>query len=226
MNKRLKEANKLVDKAKLYNLKEGASILKKAPASKFDESVDLSIKLNINPKEVSQSVRGAVVLPHGTGKKIRVAVFCKEQHLSQAKEAGADIAGDADLIEKVSGGFLDFDVAIATPDMMKEIAKLGRLLGPRGLMPSPKAGTVTNDVAKAIKEVKAGKVEFKMDKLGCINISVGKRSFSEEAIVENASKVIEAINHARPSQGKGKFLKRISISTTMGPGIWVDPDLF
>lgn len=216
----------MVDKSKLYDLKEAFSILKKTPASKFDESVDLSIKLNVDPKEISQSIRGAVVLPHGTGKKIRVAVFCKQQHLSQAREAGADIAGDADLIEKVSGGFLDFDVAVATPDMMKEMAKLGRLLGPRGLMPSPKAGTVTNDVAKAVKEVKAGKVEFKMDKLGCINISVGKRSFSEEAIIENASKLIGAINQAKPPQIKGRFLKRISISTTMGPGIKVDPNLF
>lgn len=226
MNKRLKEANKLVDKSKLYSLKEVVSILKRTPAPKFDESVDLSMKLNVDPKEISQSIRGAVVLPHGTGKKIRVAVFCKQQHLSQAKEAGADIVGGADLIEKVSGGFLDFDVAIATPDMMKEMGKLGRLLGPRGLMPSPKAGTVTDDVAKAIKEVKAGKVEFKMDKLGCINISVGKRSFSEEAIVENASRLIGAVNQARPPQVKGRFLKSVSMSTTMGPGIKLDPNLF
>lgn len=226
MNKRLKEANKLVDKSKLYSLKEVVSILKRTPAPKFDESIDLSMKLNVDPKEISQSIRGAVVLPHGTGKKIRVAVFCKQQHLSQAKEAGADIVGGADLIEKVSGGFLDFDVAIATPDMMKEMGKLGRLLGPRGLMPSPKAGTVTNDVAKAIKEVKAGKVEFKMDKLGCINISVGKRSFSEEAIVENASRLIGAVNQARPPQVKGRFLKSVSMSTTMGPGIKLDPNLF
>lgn len=226
MSKRLKEANMLVDKSKLYSLKEAVSILKKTPAPKFDESVDLSIKLNVDLKEISQSIRGVVVLPHGTGKKIRVAVFCKQEHMSQAKEAGADIIGGADLIEKVSGGFLDFDIAITTPDMMKEMGKLGKLLGPRGLMPSPKVGTVTNDVAKAIEEVKAGKVEFKMDKLGCINISVGKRSFNEEAIVENASRLIGAVNQARPSQVKGIFLASISMSTTMGPGIKLDPNLF
>lgn len=226
MSKRLKEANQLVDKRKLYSLKEVVSILKKTPAPKFDESVDLSIKLNIDSKEISQSIRGAVVLPHGTGKKIRVAVFCKPEHTAQAKEAGADVIGGADLIEKVSQGFLDFDVTVATPDIMKEMAKLGKVLGPRGLMPSPKAGTVTNDVAKAINEIKSGKVEFKMDKLGCINISIGKRSFSEEAIIENASRLIGAINQASPPQAKGRFLKRISISTTMGPGIKLDPNLF
>lgn len=226
MSKRLKEAKQLVDKTKLYSLREVVSILKKTPAPKFDESIDLSIRLNVNPKEVSQSIRGVVVLPHGTGKKIRVAVFCKQEHIAQAKEAGADIVGGADLIEKVSQGFLDFDVAVATLDMMKEMSKLGKVLGPRGLMPSPKAGTVTNDVAKAIKEIKTGKVEFKMDKLGCINISVGKRSFSEEAVVENASRLIGAINQARPPQVKGRFLKRISMSTTMGPGVKIDPNLF
>lgn len=215
-----------MDKSKLYSLKEAVSILKKTPTVKFDESVDLSIKLNLDPKEISQSVRGAVVLPHGTGKKIRVAVFCKQQHLSQARQAGADIMGGADLIEKVNSGFLDFDVAIATPEMMKEMGRLGKLLGPRGLMPNPKAGTVTNDVEKAIKEVKAGKVEFKMDKLGCINISVGRRSFSEEAIIENASRMIGAINQARPPQVKGRFLRCITISTTMGPGIKIDPNQF
>ena len=226
MSKRLKEANKLIEKDRLYNLQEAVSILKKAPAAKFDESVDLSIKLNIDPKEISQSVRGSVVLPHGTGKKIRVAVFCKGEHASQAKDAGADIVGDQDLVEKVSGGFLDFDVAVATPDMMKEMGKLGRVLGPRGLMPSPKAGTVTNDVAKAINDVKAGKVEFKMDKLGCINNSVGKCSFAEKAITENIKRLVNAVIQIRPPQVKGKFISNISISTTMGPGIKVDTSLF
>jgi large subunit ribosomal protein L1 len=226
MSKRLQEANKLVDKDKVYNLQEAVSILKKTPAAKFDESVDISIKLNIDPKEVSQSIRGSVVLPHGTGKKIRVAVFCKGEHASQAKNAGADIVGGPDLIEKVSGGFMDFDVAVATPDMMKEMAKLGRVLGPRGLMPSPKAGTVTNDVAKAVNDVKAGKVEFKMDKLGCINNSVGKRSFSEEAIAENTKSLLDAIIQIRPPQIKGKFIGSVSISTTMGPGLKLDTSLF
>jgi len=220
--KRLQEANKMVDKSKLYILKEAISVLKNTPAVKFDESVDLSIKLNIDPKETSQPVRGSVSLPHGTGKKVRVAVFCKGEHLSQANEAGADVAGSEDLIKKVNTGFLDFDIAIATPDMMKEMGKLGKVLGPRGLMPSPKAGTVTNDIAKAITEAKAGKIEFKMDKLGCINIAVGKRSFNEDAILENAKTVISAITQAKPAQVKGKFFKNVSISTTMGPGIRLD----
>ncbi|NQT90887.1 MAG: 50S ribosomal protein L1 [Candidatus Omnitrophica bacterium] len=219
MSKRLKEAGDMIDKAKSYSLKEAVSMLKLIPAPKFDESIDLSIKLDINPKEINQSIRGAIVLPHGTGKNIRVAVFCKEQHASEAKEAGADIVGDADLIDKVNSGFLDFDVAVATPDMMRDMGRLGKVLGPRGLMPSPKAGTVTNEVAKAIKEVKAGKVEFKMDKLACINIAVGKRSFNDDAIIENATKLIDAVTHAKPPQVKGKFVKSISISTTMGPGI-------
>jgi len=220
--KRLQEANKMVDKSKLYTLKEAVSVLKNTPAVKFDESVDLSIKLNINPKETSQSIRGSVSLPHGTGKKVRIAVFCQGEHVSQANEAGADLVGSDDLVKKISGGFLDFDIAIATPDMMKELGKLGKILGPRGLMPSPKAGTVTNDIAKAVTEAKAGKIEFKMDKLSCINIAVGKRSFNEDAILQNAKSVISAIAKAQPAQVKGKFFKNVSISTTMGPGIRLD----
>ncbi|NQT95306.1 MAG: 50S ribosomal protein L1 [Candidatus Omnitrophica bacterium] len=226
MGKRIKEANKLVDKNKAYKLIEAISILKQTPAPKFDESIDLSIKLNIDPKETSQPVRGSVVLPHGTGKKVRVAVFCKGEHESKAKEAGADIVGSDELIDKVSNGFLDFDVCVATPDMMKEMGKLGRVLGPRGLMPSPKAGTVTNDVAKAIDEVKAGKVEFRMDKLACINMTVGKRSFSEDFISQNATSIINAVIQSRPPQVKGRFFKSISISTTMGPGIRLDAASF
>jgi len=220
--KRLQEANKMVDKSKLYTLKEAISVLKNTPAVKFDESVDLSIKLNIDPKETSQSIRGSVSLPHGTGKKVRIAVFCQGEHVSQANEAGADLVGSDDLVKKISGGFLDFDIAIATPDMMRELGKLGKILGPRGLMPSPKAGTVTNDIAKAVTEAKAGKIEFKMDKLSCINIAVGKRSFNEDAILQNAKSVISAIAKAQPAQVKGKFFKNVSISTTMGPGIRLD----
>jgi large subunit ribosomal protein L1 len=226
MSKRLKQASELLDKTKFYKLNEAVSILKNSPAVKFDESFDLAIKLNLDTKELSQSIRGSVVLPHGTGKKIRVAVFCKGDQAHKAKEAGADIVGSEDLIEKVLGGFLDFDVAVAIPDMMKDISKLGKILGPRGLMPSPKAGTVTNDVVKAVNEVKAGKVEFKMDKLGCINMTIAKKSFKEDAIVENATCVIKAVVNARPSSVKGKFLKNISISTTMGPGIRLDLSVF
>ena len=209
MNKRLKQANNLFEKTKLYKLNEAVTILKNSPAVKFDESVDLAIKLNLDVKELSQSIRGSVVLPHGTGKKIRVAVFCKGDLARKAMEAGADTVGAEDLIQKVMNGFLDFDTAIATPDMMKDMSKLGKVLGPRGLMPSPKAGTVTNDVEKAIAEVKAGKVEFKMDKLGCINMTIAKRSFNNDAIVENAESIIKAVTHARPAQVKGKFLKNI-----------------
>ncbi|MFH1868266.1 MAG: 50S ribosomal protein L1 [Candidatus Omnitrophota bacterium] len=224
MSKRLKEARKPIDNKKLYSINDAVAALKDFPAVKFDESVDLSIKLNLNPKEISQSIRGSVVLPHGTGKKIRVAVFCKGEYVSQAKEAGADIVGSDDLIDKINAGFMDFDVAVATPDIMKDLARLGKVLGPRGLMPSPKAGTVTNDIAKTVKEVKAGKVEFKMDKLGCINMSVGKRSFSEKAIIENTNKLISSILQAKPPQVKGKFFSNVSISTTMGPGIKLNTD--
>ena len=222
MSKRLKEARKLVEKDKLYSLKESVAILKKAPAVKFDESVDLSIKLNVDVKEASLAVRGLVVLPHGSGKKVRVAVFCKGEMAVAAREAGADIIGGDDLINKVNGGFTDFDIAIATPDMMRDMAKLGKVLGPRGLMPSPKAGTVTMDLAKAVKEVKAGKIEFKMDKLGCVNVSVGRRSFAEDALIDNAKTVLDAVNHAKPASVKGKFLKGVSISSTMGPGVRLD----
>ena len=222
MNKRLKQASVLFDKKKPYKLDEAVAILKKSPAVKFDESVDLAIKLNLDAKELSQSIRGSVVLPHGTGKKIRVAVFCKGDMARRAKEAGADVAGGDDLIQQVMNGFLDFDTAIAMPDMMKDMSRLGKVLGPRGLMPSPKAGTVTNDIEKAITEVKAGKIEFKMDKLGCVNMTIAKISFNDNAIVENAESVIKAVSRARPTQAKGKFIRNISISTTMGPGVKLD----
>ena len=226
MSKRLKEANKLMDKSKLYSLDEAITTLKSVPTAKFNEGIDLAIKLNLSTKELSQSIRGSVLLPHGTGKTIKVAVFCKGEQAIKAREAGADFVGADDLIEKVAGGFLDFDTVIAMPEMMKDISKLGKILGPRGLMPSPKAGTVTNDVEKAIQEVRAGKVEFKMDKLGCINMTVAKLSFDVEAIVENAKSVISSIIHVKPPGVKGKFLRGISVSTTMGPGIRLDPSKY
>ena len=222
ISKRMKEANKLVEQAKFYKLEEAVAILKKSPQPKFDQSVDVSIKLNLDLKDKPQPVRGTVVLPHGTGKSVKVAVFCKEKNQKAAKEAGADYVGEEDLIKKVSEGFMDFNVAIATPDMMKDLAKLGKLLGPRGLMPTPKAGTVTEDVAKAVKEVKKGKIEFKMDKSGCINLAVAKISFDEKAICENAKELIEAIRHNKPAHVKVQFIKNISLSTTMGPGIKLD----
>lgn len=188
-------------------------------ATKFDNSVDLHFNLSVDPKKSEQMVRGTVVLPHGTGKKLRVAVFCKGEHESIAKDAGADYVGGSDLIEKVTGGFLDFDCAIATPEMMKDLSRLGKVLGPRGLMPSPKTGTVTNDIAKAIADVKKGKVEFRVDKQGGVHIAVGKISFDEDKLYDNASKVIEALAEARPASVKGKFIKSLFISSTMNPGL-------
>ncbi len=222
MSKRIKEARKLMEPAKFYKLEEAVSILKKAPPTKFDQSVDVSIKLDLDLKEKPQPIRGIVVLPHGTGKSVKVAVFCKEKDQKAAKEAGADFIGDEDLMKKVNEGFLDFNVAIATPEMMKDLARLGKILGPRGLMPTPKAGTVTQDIANAVKEIKKGRLEFKMDKMGCINMAVGKISFKETAICENIRALAEAVKHNKPAHAKGQFIKNISISTTMGPGVKLD----
>jgi large subunit ribosomal protein L1 len=218
-SKRYKEADKQREEAKVYALKEAISVLKKMPMPKFDSSVDLHFHLGVDVKNSDQMVRGTVVLPHGTGKKIRIAVFCKGEHEGAAREAGADHVGGLELIEKVGNGFLDFDCAIATPDMMKDLSKLGKVLGPRGLMPSPKTGTVTNDIAKAIADVKKGKVEFRVDKQAGIHLSVGKMSFAEDKLLENASRIIEALNEAKPASVKGKFIKSAAISASMLPGL-------
>ncbi len=218
-SKRYKESEKQVDRAKTYQLKEAVSLLKKMPPPKFDSSVELHFHLNIDPKKSDQMVRGTVVLPHGTGKKIKIAVFCRGEHERIAREAQADLVGANDLIDKVAGGAIDFDCAIATPEMMKDLSKLGKVLGPRGLMPSPKTGTVTNDIAKAIEDVKKGKVEFRVDKQCGIHLAVGKVSFSEEKIYDNANRVIEALNEARPASVKGRFVKSAFISATMNPGL-------
>ena len=218
-SKRYKESVKEVDIAKRYQLREAIGILKKMKPPKFDASVDLHFSLNIDSKKSDQMVRGTVVLPHGTGKKVRVAVFCKGEHETIARDANADYVGGSELIDKVAGGFLDFDCAIATPEMMKDLSKLGKVLGPRGLMPSPKTGTVTNDIAKAIDDVRKGKVEFRVDKQGGIHLSVGKSSFDEGKIYDNASRVIESINEAKPASVKGKFVRSLSISTSMNPGL-------
>lgn len=217
-SKRYKEMAKQIDKTKTYEIKDAISILKRLSPIKFDGSVDLHFQLNIDPKKSDQMVRGTALLPHGTGKKIRVAVFCKGEHERIARDAGADYVGADELIDKVASGFLDFDCVIATPDIMKDLSRLGKILGPRGLMPSPKTGTVTNDIAKAIEEVKKGKIEFRVDKQGGIHLSVGKISFDEEKLHENASCVIEALNEARPQSIKGKFIKSLFISSTMNPG--------
>jgi large subunit ribosomal protein L1 len=218
-SKRYKTIENLADKNKTYNLKDAISLLKKMATTKFDSSVDLHFYLSIDPKKSEQMVRGTVILPHGTGKKIRIAVFCKGEQEKIAREAGAEYVGANELIDKVAAGFLDFDCAVATPEMMKDLAKLGRVLGPRGLMPSPKSQTVTNDVKKAIEDLRKGKVEFKVDKQSGVHLSVGKVGFEEDKLYDNAFRVIEALNEARPSSVKGKFLKSCFISSTMSPAI-------
>jgi large subunit ribosomal protein L1 len=218
-SKRYQASQKLTQEAKPLSLKEAISMLKKLSLPKFDGSIDLHFHLNVDTKKSDQMVRGTVVLPHGTGKKVRVAVFCKGEHERQAQDAGADIVGGAELIDKVVGGFMDFDCCIATPEMMKDLSKLGKILGPRGLMPSPKTGTLTNDVAKAIEDVKKGKVEFRVDKQGGIHLAVGKISFDEAKLLDNASRVIEAINDAKPASVKGKFVRSLSIAASMNPGL-------
>lgn len=218
-SKRYQEAAKLTDANKLYSLKEAVGVLKKFPATKFHQSVDLCFYLNIDPKKSDQLIRGTVRLPHGTGKSVRVAVFCRGEQEKEALAAGAEYVGGNDLIEKVGGGFLDFDAAVATPDIMKDLSRLGKVLGPRGLMPSPKTGTVTQNVAQAVKEIKGGKIEFKVDKQAGVHVPVGKINFTETQICENASKVIEAIVQSRPSSVKGNFVKAIAISCSMSPGL-------
>ncbi len=217
--KRRRSSESLYDKNKPYNLEEAVATLKSVPKVKFDETVELSINLALNPKEPSHMVRGTAALPHGTGKNIKVLVFCKGEEAQKAKDAGADFAGADDLVKKVSGGWCDFDVAISTSSMMREIAKLGRVLGPRGLMPNPKTGTVTDDIENAIKEVKAGKIEFKMDKQGGIHVGVGKLSFEKSAICENVKKLINAVFASNPNMSKPQIVKSIALSTTMGPGL-------
>ncbi len=218
-SKRYKESLKLVDKKKDYTLKEAVAVIKSQPKTKFDESVELAFHLKIDTKKSDHMVRGTVVLPHGTGKKVRIAVFCKGEAEKDAKNAGADYIGAQELIDKVAGGWMDFDCVVATPDMMRDLSKLGKVLGPRGLMPSPKTGTVTANVAGAIKDLKAGKVEFKADKQGGVHVAVGKVSFTEAQIVENALTLIESLKSSRPSSLKGDFIGSMYISTSMGPGL-------
>jgi len=222
MTKRIKATEALIDRGKPYSVEEAMDIVKKAPAAKFDETVDLSIRLGVDPKHADQMVRGAIVLPHGIGKTVRVAVFAKGEKEREAREAGADVVGAEDLVEKVQGGFMDFDSTIATPDLMGQVGRLGKVLGPRGLMPNPKLGTVTFDVARAVREVKAGKVEFRVDKAGNVHVPIGKKSFAQESLVANAMTLLEAIVKAKPAASKGVYLRSITLSTTMGPGIHVD----
>lgn len=212
-----------MDRNKRYALEEGVKLLLETAHAKFDEGVDLAIRLGVDPKKSDQMVRGTVVLPHGTGKKVRVLVFAKGQKEKEALDAGADFVGGEDLIEKVSKGWLDFDKAIATPDMMGQVSKLGKILGPRGLMPNPKVGTVTFDLEKAVREIKAGKVEFKVEKAGVVHVPVGKVSFGYTPVLENVKTLLEVILRAKPPTSKGIYIRTVALSTTMGPGIKVDP---
>lgn len=221
-SKRIREIAKAYDFTKLYSLKEAIDILKKCPTVKFDQSVDVSLRMGVDPRRSDQSVRGTVSLPNGTGKTLRIIVFAKGDKVKEALAAGADYAGNEELLEKVSGGWTDFDAVIATPEMMREVGKLGKVLGPRGLMPTPKAGTVTTDITKAVNELKAGKIEFKIDRLAVINNAVGKLSFDGEKILENVKAYIAAVIRAKPATAKGNYLKSFVLSSTMGPGIKID----
>jgi large subunit ribosomal protein L1 len=222
MTKREKASSALYDQARPYPVEEALDIIKKLPAARFDESVDLSLRLGVDPKHADQMVRGAIVLPHGIGKAVRVAVFAKGDKEREAREAGADVVGAEDLVERIQGGWMEFDSTIATPDLMGQVGKLGKVLGPRGLMPNPKVGTVTFDVGRAVREVKAGKVEFRVDKAGNIHVPVGKKSFPPEQLVANALALLEAIVRAKPAASKGQYLRSITVSSTMGPGVLVD----
>lgn len=219
--KKYQEAAKLIDKNKVYEVTEAIELVKKAATAKFDETVEAAFRLGVDPKRADQQIRGAVVLPHGTGKVQRVLVFAKGEKAKEAEAAGADYVGDADLIAKIQGGWFDFDVVVATPDMMGEVGKLGRVLGPKGLMPNPKTGTVTFDVAKAVNEIKAGKIEYRVDKAGNIHAPIGKVSFDVEKLAENLAALTEALNRAKPAAAKGVYMKNVSISSTMGPGVRV-----
>src|SRR5512136_410969 len=207
---------------KRYPLEEAVALLKKVAYAKFDETVEVAMKLGVDPKHADQMVRGTVVLPNGLGKSKRVVVITSGEKVKEAREAGADEVGGDDIVERISGGWLDFDAVVASPDMMRSVGKLGKVLGPRGLMPNPKTGTVTFEVGKAIREIKAGKVEFRVDKTGIIHAPCGKIQFEEKNLYENAKALIEAVLRAKPASSKGKYVKSISISSTMSPGIWVD----
>ena len=223
MGKKYEASRKMVDKP-AYVLQDAMPLVKKAAFAKFDESVEIALSLGVDPKHADQMVRGTVVLPHGLGKTTRVIVIASGEKVREAREAGADEVGAEDLVQKIQGGWLEFDAVVATPDMMKSVGRLGKVLGPRGLMPNPKTGTVTLDVAKAVNELKAGKVEFRVDKTGIIHCSVGKVSFDPEKLADNARALITSVLRAKPATAKGRYVKSIVISSTMGPGVPVDLD--
>ena len=218
--KRYVESAKLVDRTNLYDVEEAVSIIKKTANAKFDETIEAHIKLGVDGRHADQQVRGAVVLPHGTGKKVKVLVFAKGDKVEEAQAAGADYVGGQELVPKIQNeGWLDFDVVVATPDMMGVVGRLGRVLGPKGLMPNPKAGTVTMDVTKAVNDIKAGKIEYRLDKTNIIHVPIGKASFTEEQLADNFQTLMDAIIKARPSALKGQYLKSVTMTSTMGPGV-------
>ena len=224
--KKYAEAIQLIDRTKAYSVTEAVELAKKTNFAKFDATVEVAFRLGVDPKKADQQIRGAVVLPNGTGKTQRVLVFAKGEKLKEAEAAGADFVGDTDYINKIQQGWFDFDVIVATPDMMGEVGKLGRVLGPKGLMPNPKTGTVTFDVTKAINEIKAGKVEYRVDKAGNIHVPIGKVSFEDSKLVENFTTIFETLQKAKPAAAKGTYMKNVAITTTMGPGVKVDPSSF
>jgi large subunit ribosomal protein L1 len=224
--KKYQEAIKLVDRTAVYAVNEAVELVKKTTTVNFDATVEVAFRLGVDPKKADQQIRGAVVLPHGTGKVQRVLVFAKGEKAKEAEAAGADFVGDADMINKIQQGWFDFDVIVATPDMMAEVGKLGRVLGPKGLMPNPKTGTVTFDVTKAVNEIKAGKVEYRVDKAGNIHVPIGKVSFENEKLVENFTTIFETMVKVKPAAAKGTYMKNVAITSTMGPGIKVDPASF
>jgi len=221
-SRRFNEAAKLVDAGKEYALEDAVALLKKLPKAKFDEAIEVAVRLGVDPRHADQVVRGTVALPHGTGRSVRVLVMCKSNKEAEAREAGADHVGFEEFLKKINEGWFDFDVIIATPDVMGELGKLGKILGPRGLMPNPKSGTVTLEVGQAVREVKAGKIEFRVDKSGILHVNVGKASFDERQLTDNIRSFIDTVARLKPASAKGQYFRSITISTTMGPGIHLD----
>ncbi|HHX24337.1 MAG TPA: 50S ribosomal protein L1 [Thermoanaerobacterales bacterium] len=221
--KKYVEALKLVDRTKLYEVQEAMELVEKTAVRNFDETIEVAVRLGVDPRHADQQVRGTVTLPHGTGKTVRVLVFAKGDKVKEAEEAGADFVGSDEMVAKIEGGFFDFDVAVATPDMMGTVGRLGRVLGPKGLMPNPKAGTVTFDVGKAVKEIKAGKIEYRVDKTKIVHAPIGKKSFGADKLKENFHAIMDAIIKARPAAAKGQYIRSVVISSSMGPGIKINP---
>ena len=222
--KKYVDSVKLIDSTKAYDSSEALDLVCQTAKAKFDETVELHVRLGVDSRHADQQVRGAVILPNGTGKDVKVAVFAKGDLAKAATEAGADVVGDADLVQKIQGGWMDFDVAIASPDMMGFVGRLGKVLGPRGLMPSPKAGTVTMDVAKAVQEAKAGKIEYRLDKTNIIHCPIGKASFGTDKLLENFNALLDAIIKAKPASSKGQYIKSVAVASTMGPGVKINPN--